>query len=69
MKEEKTRDPDRLNDFYDRMKELHKENYPDIRFGQLMLNFSSWLQNEKDIDMFFPEENKLLQYFEEYCYR
>ena len=63
------RDPNRLDKFYDEMKELHKDNYPDIRFGQLILNFSSWLINEKSVDIFFPEEDKLLKYFEEYCYR
>ena len=40
---------------------------PDWRIGQFWLNFLSWLQNEKKIDPFFPEENKMLIYLREYC--
>ena len=32
------RDPNRLDAFYDELKEIHKEYYPDWRFGQFMVN-------------------------------
>ena len=29
------RDPNRLDDFYEKLKKIHKEKVPDWRFGQL----------------------------------
>ena len=40
---------------------------PDWRAEQFWLNFLSWLQNEKKIDDFFPEELELLTYLKEFC--
>ena len=31
------RNPDRLDDFYERLKKVHKELYSDLRFGQFMM--------------------------------
>ena len=61
------RNPDRLDNFYDEMKELHKKHYCDYRFGQLMSNFFSWLYNTYKVDLFFPEEDKMLNWFYEFC--
>ena len=61
------RDPNRLDEFYDKLKELHKEFLPDIRFGQFCSNFFGWLYQEKKIDLFFPEEDAMIKYIEEYC--
>ena len=61
------RDPNRLNYFYSTMKVLHQACFPDLRFGQLMSNFFDWLMGSKGVDLFFPEENKMLEYFREYC--
>lgn len=63
------RNPDRLDKFYDKLKEIHKENVPDWRFGQLMSNFLTWVYNTKNTDIFFPEEDKMIQLFEEYFKR
>ena len=60
------RDPDRLNKFYAELRELHKRYCPDWRFGQLCSNFFGWLQYDKGIDLFFPEEEKMLEYFKEF---
>lgn len=60
------RDPNRLDDFYKRMCEIHKEKVPDWRFGQLCSNFFGWLVSEKQKDLFFPEDKQMLEYFEEY---
>lgn len=58
------RDAERLNKFYDRLKELHKKYCPDWRFGQLMVN----LANEMG-DPFYWEEGKFLEILEEYMKR
>ena len=60
------RNPDRLDAFYDELKRLHKEYFSDWRFGQFMSNFFGWLMNEKNTDLFFPEENEMIGYFREY---
>lgn len=60
------RDPDRLNRFYAELRELHKKYCPDWRFGQLCLNFCDWLGYEKKMDLFFPEEDKILEYLGEF---
>lgn len=62
------RDPNRLDDFYDRICELHKTKVSDWRFGQFMCNFFIWLFNEKKLDCFFIEEDQMLKYLEEFFY-
>lgn len=60
------RDPNRLDDFYIQLKTIHKTKYPDWRFGQLMSNFFGWLYSEKKVDLFFPEEDKMIEYLKEF---
>lgn len=60
------RDPNRLDDFYTKLCKLHKECIHDWRFGQFCSNFFGWLYNEKGVDLFFPEESKMIEYIEEY---
>ena len=64
--QKRMRDPKRLDEFYDRLKELHKEKIPDWRFGQFCSNFFTWLMTVKKKDLFFPEEKQMLEYIEEY---
>lgn len=59
------RDPERLEDFYSQLKEIHKRTFYDWRFGQFMCNFLGWVQAYKG-DIFFPEEDRMLQYLKEY---
>lgn len=61
------RNPNRLDAFYNELCQLHKDNMPDWRFGQLCSNFFGWLMSEKGMDLFFPEEDKMLEYLREYC--
>ena len=61
------RDPNRLDTFYEEMKIIHKKSFPDLRFGQLMSNFFGWLMSEKKRDLFFPEEDEMMEYFREYA--
>ena len=60
------RDPKRLDGFYKQLCKIHKECFPDWRFGQFCSNFFGWLISEKGVDIFFPEEDKMLEYLKEY---
>ncbi len=68
-KEEKCemRNPDRLNGFYEKVKEIHQKCFPDWRFGQLCSNFFGWLSSVKGRDLFFPEEDEMLNHLKEYA--
>lgn len=61
------RNPKRLDSFYNELKEIHAEYFPDWRFGQFMLNFFGWVTNDKKRDMFFPEEAETMKLLKEYC--
>lgn len=54
------RDVNRIKPFCDEFAELWA-NYPDLRFGQIMSNIARYCQIEKRIDMFFLEENELME--------
>lgn len=60
------RNSNRLYDFYKELQAIHIRYFPDWRFGQLMSNFFSWLTSEKDVDIFFPEEDEMIEYIREY---
>lgn len=60
------RDPKRLDSFYDKMKEIHKEKLPDWRFGQLMLNFLSMYMTGNETELFYMEDKELIKKLEEY---
>lgn len=61
------RDKERLDKFYDELKQIHKEYFPDWRFGQLCSNFFGWLTSNKKIDLFFPEEKEMIKHIREYA--
>jgi hypothetical protein len=61
------RNPDRLDSFYDEVKKIHKQYFPDWRFGQLFYNFSVWVSEKKGMDLFFHEENVTLAYLKEFA--
>ena len=63
------RDPNRLDNFYAELCKIHKEYFPDWRFGQFCSNFFTWLMTVKKKDLFFPEEEQMLEYLHEYCER
>lgn len=56
------RDPNRLDDFYDKLKTVHKTNFPSWRFGQFMFNFFNWYGQ----DPFFMEEDKFLELMDKF---
>ena len=63
----KIRPASRLDSFYDELKQIHKEHFCDWRFGQLCSNFFGWLASEKKVDLFFPEEDKMIKYIREFA--
>lgn len=60
------RNPNRLNNLYDELKNIHKTYLPDWRFGQFMINFINWYYNKYKNDIFYIEDNKILTYIKEY---
>lgn len=58
---------DRIKPFLDELATLWGDEFQDWRFGQLMSNFVSWLWQEKNIDIFFIEENRFLELFREFA--
>lgn len=61
------RDINRLDTFYKELMEIHKEHFPDWRFGQLVNNLERWLQANKGlVDMFYIEEYEMLRYINEF---
>ena len=61
------RDPKRIYEFCNKFAVLWAEKIPDWRFGQTISNFFGWIYAEKKRDIFFIEEDQMLEYFEEYC--
>ena len=57
------RNPDRLDEFYDRLKKVHKEKFSDLRFGQFMMCVLGDMQS-KGRDPFFPEEDEMIKFIE-----
>lgn len=56
------RDPNRLNELYDYLKEIHKQNFPDWRFFQFMVNFIQWYGR----DPFYLEDDKIKEKIEHF---
>lgn len=59
------RNANRLDDFYDRLKVVHKEKFSDLRFGQFMICVLGDMQ-ASGRDPFFPEENEMIKFIEEW---
>lgn len=58
----------RITPFMMQINELWIKEFPDLRFGQLMYNFSTWLTQE-GIDWFYLEEPEFLELFRDYVKR
>ena len=55
------RNPDRIDPFLKRLGKVWKK-VPDWRFGQLMCNVLNSIKR----DPFFPEDDEMIEYFENY---
>jgi len=51
------RNPGRLDRFYEEMLKIHKEKYPDLRFGQFVDCFFYWIGK----DNFYIEDEEMIQ--------
>lgn len=61
------RDINRLDNFYDTLRLMHKHYFPDWRFGQMLINFQRWYAAyNNDADIFYLEEDMFLKAFREY---
>ena len=61
------RDISRIDLFLNQFGLLWKTCFKDLRFGQLMYNFFSWLKEEKKTDGFYYEESQMMELFKEFC--
>lgn len=52
----------RIDSFTNEINQIWKDNFPDWRFGQLMVNFMSWYGT----DIFYLEEDKFLEIFNQF---
>lgn len=55
-----------LDNFYNEATRLYMTHKFDWEVGEFWLNFLLWLQNEKKIDGFLPEETEMVTYLKEY---
>lgn len=60
------RDPERLDEFYDELKRIHKEKFPDWRVGQFWMNVLGEMQGTGK-DPFFPEEQEMIEFIRKYA--
>jgi len=60
------RDVNRLYKFYDELRDIHMTYFPDWRFGQMVVNVLSEWQSREDRDIFYLEEDEILQIFKDY---
>ena len=64
---EKIRNPERLDNFYSQLCEIHKKSFPDMREGQFLLNALGYINSILKRDPFFPESEEMLELFKEYA--
>lgn len=60
------RDVNRLDKFYNELCEIHKNHFPMWRFGQFIVNVLADWQAKTKRDIFFPEEDEMIQIFRDY---
>lgn len=58
------RDKERLDDFYDRLKKVHKERFQDLRFGQFIICILNNIATERD--PFMLEEEEMISFIEDW---
>ena len=58
------RDANRLDDFYDRLKVVHKEKFSDLRFSQFTMSLLANIEKVSGRDPFYMEEDEIIKYIE-----
>ena len=69
QKGDQMRDKNRLYKFYDELREIHMTHFPDWRFGQMIINVLADWQAKAGRDIFFPEDDEMIQIFKDYVKR
>lgn len=59
------RDPNRIDKFCDELKEIWRQ-VPDWRFGQFMVNMDQIIHIHYDKDMFYIEDDDMLEIMKDY---
>ena len=59
------RDINRIHPICEKLEQYWAQR-PDLRFGQFMHSFFHWIWNCKRIDPFYVEDDKMLEYLNEY---
>lgn len=59
-------EPEKVNAFYIELNKAHLEYKPQWRFGQFMYNFFSWISSQKLKDIFYIEEDEMMELLKEY---
>lgn len=59
------RDPNRLYNFYDRLREVHITKFPDLRFGQFMMCVLRDMHSGGR-DPFYVEDEEMIEYIRGY---
>lgn len=60
------RNPKRIKTFCDVLAGKWEHLFPDWRFGQFMSNFLGYVYSQAQIDIFFIEDDEMLDYLKEY---
>lgn len=60
------RDAYRLYKFYEELREIHMKYFPDWRFGQMISNVLVDWRFKTGRDIFFIEEDEMIQIFRDY---
>jgi hypothetical protein len=62
------RDVNRIKPVVNALGAIWATDFPDFRFGQLMMIFENWVSVNKECsDIFYIEDDKILEYFEEFA--
>lgn len=56
----------KLYNLYNTLETIHILNFPYLRFGQFILNFEKYVRNNKNEDLFYVDNNKLIDYLKDY---
>lgn len=61
------RNPNRLDNLYEQLHQVHKQYVPDWRFGQFISNFLSWWASETgQNDIWFEEDYEWIKHIQEF---
>lgn len=60
------RSEERLDEFYDELKRIHKKYFVDWRFNQMIFNYLSWHLRKIGNDGFYEEEDDVINRFREF---